>query len=88
MLSSDRAAIRLRCPRTREKAEQSTTAMGIAITVSGTITVLMAKRPGAETYNAHELPISSDSTTSSISRAQRSARDSLCEPAQPRKATE
>ena len=43
MLSSQRAAIRSRWPRSRENAVKSTSAIGIAMTVNGRMTVLIAK---------------------------------------------
>ena len=71
MLSSQSAAMRSRSPRKRENAEKSTSAIGIAITVSGRITVLMAKLQAPSAGTPTSPPISRERTSNSPSLAHR-----------------
>ena len=70
-LSSQSAAIRSRSPRKRENAEKSTSATGTAITVSGRMTVLMAKVHAPRAGTPTSPPISTERTSNSPSLAQR-----------------
>ena len=63
--------MRSRSPRSLENAEKSTSAIGIAITINGRMTVLIAKVQAPRPDKLTSFPISSDKTRSSINRAQR-----------------
>src|ERR671924_10219 len=71
MLSSQRADIRLGSSRRREKAENKTSAVGIAISVNGRMTMLIANVQAPRAGTPASLPIRSERTRSSIRRAQR-----------------
>ena len=75
MLSSQRAAIRSGSSRRREKAEKSTSAIGIAIRLSGRMTMLIPNVQAPSSATLASLPISSVRTSSSIKPRPATARD-------------